>query len=151
MKIPFSDHIQIHEDKVAYASSHHKQMEDLVGTEILMLCIEDRQFQGVDDSAYGVDDPAGKEPEECVSRQCVPQRAENGETCPPHGDIEDGRKPFRAGDPADVDNHSGDGDTPYCGEQRIAESVSQNDETDRCVGAGDQHEDHHVIQLAEYF
>ena len=36
--------IQVHEDEMADASAEHKQMEDLMGTEILVLAVKDRKF-----------------------------------------------------------------------------------------------------------
>ena len=50
------DHIQIHKDEMADTPAHHKQMEDFVGAEMPVLCVEDRQLEGVDDAAYGLDD-----------------------------------------------------------------------------------------------
>ena len=47
---------------MAEASSHDKQMEDLMGAEVLMSGVEQRQLQRVDDSACGVDDPSGQKP-----------------------------------------------------------------------------------------
>ena len=48
---------------MAQASAHDKQMENLMRTEIFMLCIENRQFQCVDNAARRVDKPAGQQPE----------------------------------------------------------------------------------------
>ena len=47
---------------MAEASAHHKQMENFMRAEILMLCIEKRKLQGIDNAADGVDDAAGKKP-----------------------------------------------------------------------------------------
>lgn len=63
----FLRHIQIHKYEVADTSAHHKQMKDLVRTEVLMLFIKERQFQGVDDAARRVDDAACQKPQECAA------------------------------------------------------------------------------------
>lgn len=51
-------HIQIHKYEVADAAAHNKQMKDLMGTEVLMPVIENRQLQRIDHTADGVDDTA---------------------------------------------------------------------------------------------
>ena len=51
---------------MAHTSQHHKNMKYFVGAEILMLRIEDRKFQGIDHTADGIDDAAGKEPSEAA-------------------------------------------------------------------------------------
>ena len=145
------DHIQIHKDEMADAPAHHKQVKDFMGAEMLVLRVEDRQLEGVDDTAYGVDDTARQKPQECTAGQGAPQSAEYAETYPSHSDIDERGKPLRAGDPAYIDDHADEGDSPHDGEQRIAEPVAQNDEADRCVGTGDQDKDHHMVQLAKYF
>ena len=47
---------------MTYASAHDEEVEHFVGTEELMFRIEDRQLQGIDDTAHGVDDATGQEP-----------------------------------------------------------------------------------------
>ena len=54
---------------MAQASAHDKQMENLMRTEIFMLCIENRQFQCVDNAARRVDKPAGQQPEKGAFRK----------------------------------------------------------------------------------
>ena len=56
--------ICIHYNEVAGTSTHDKEVEDLVTSEVLMPAVEQRQFQGIDYAADGVDDPAGKQPSE---------------------------------------------------------------------------------------
>ena len=55
-------HISVHHHVMAEASAHDEEMEDLVGAEIFMLRVEDRQFQRVDHTADGIDDAAGEKP-----------------------------------------------------------------------------------------
>ena len=47
---------------MADASAHYKQMEYFMRTEILMPRVENRQFEGINHAAYGIDDAAGKKP-----------------------------------------------------------------------------------------
>ena len=47
---------------MAYTPSHHKEVENLVGAEVLVLTMERLEFQGIDDTADGVNDAAPKEP-----------------------------------------------------------------------------------------
>ena len=49
---------------MTYASAHDEEMEHFVGAEEFMLCIEDWQLQGIDDTANGIDNAAGQQPEE---------------------------------------------------------------------------------------
>ena len=83
-------YIQIHKDKMTNAAAHDKQMENLMGTEIFMSGIEDRQFQCVDDASCRIDDPACQQPEKSAVRQRIPQRPENRQAHPAHGDIDQG-------------------------------------------------------------
>ena len=53
---------RIHYDIMTEASGHDEEMEDLVGTEVLVAGVEDRKLQGVDNAAYGIDDASGEEP-----------------------------------------------------------------------------------------
>ena len=53
---------RIHHDIMTEASGHDEEMEDLVGTEVLVAGIEDRKLQGVNDTAHSVDDAAGQKP-----------------------------------------------------------------------------------------
>lgn len=53
-----SCHIEIHENKVADASAHHKQVENFMRTEVLVFRVKDGQFQGVDHAAHRVENPA---------------------------------------------------------------------------------------------
>ena len=62
---------EIHHNKVAETSQHNKDVEHLMGTEILMLRIEDRKLQRIDHTADGIDDAAGKEPSEACTGQIV--------------------------------------------------------------------------------
>ena len=54
--------IVVHKNEVAYAAAHDKQMEYLMRSEILMAIIKQREFQGINDAANGIDNTAGKKP-----------------------------------------------------------------------------------------
>ena len=56
---------------MAETSAHDKEMENFMGTEILVSRIENRQFQGVDDAAQGVNDASGQKPQKaCFWQRC---------------------------------------------------------------------------------
>ena len=142
-------YVEVHEDKVAGAAGHAEEVEDLVGAELFMPGIEYRQFQCIDHPADGVDDAAGKEPQETGQRQRFPQAAKDENADPAHGDVYERGKPFGAGDPDGFDQDTYSSDAPYYCKQCVADLTAEDDEADRCVGAGYEHEDHHVINLAE--
>ena len=84
-----------------------------------MLCIEDRQLQGIDDTANGVDDAACQQPQERRRGQGLKQRSEYQNTYPAHCNIDHGRKPFGTGDPAGFYQHADSGDAPHEGKQGV--------------------------------
>ena len=102
----------VHHHIMAQASAHDKQMENLMRTEIFMLCIENRQFQCVDNAARRVDKPAGQQPEKGAFRKCQHDLPEGQHTDPAHRDVNQRRKPLRAVDPERVDENPSDRDTP---------------------------------------
>ena len=53
-------HKLIHHHIVTQTAAHDKQVKDLMGTEIAVSGIKDRQFQGVDDASNCVNDTACK-------------------------------------------------------------------------------------------
>ena len=55
-------YIMVHKDKVAETPAHDKKMEDLMGSKILMLCIEQRKLQCVDHTADGVNHATSHQP-----------------------------------------------------------------------------------------
>ena len=56
---------------MAEAAAHHEEMEDFMGTEVLMSAVKNRKFQCVDHTADGIDDTAGKEPHKSFPGQAV--------------------------------------------------------------------------------
>ena len=122
-------------------------MKYFVGTEILMLRIEDRKLQRIDHTADGIDDTAGKEPSEACAGQIVEDRNKSKYTQPAHSNVDHRGKPFRAVDPAALEDHSDDGNGPYEGTEDIAGASVENDQAYRSVAAGDHHKDHHVIHF----
>ena len=120
-----------------------------MGAEAFMPGIKQRKLQRIDDSACCVNDTSGQEPEESGSTKCIQQPSEDKHTYPSHGNIDDGRKPFGAGNPTGFHQHARDGDAPDQSQQGVAHVASQHDQAYRRVGAGDEHEDHHMVQLAE--
>ena len=98
---------------MTYASAHDKEVEHFVGAEELMLRIEDRQLQGIDDTACGIDDATGQKPEECGRGQGLQQRPEDQDTYPAHGNVDHRGKPLRTGDPAGFHDHAHSGNAPH--------------------------------------
>lgn len=138
---------EIHYNKMAHTSQHHKDMKYFVGAEILMLRIEDRKLQRIDHTADGIDDAAGKEPAEACTGQIVEDRNKSKYTQPAHSNVDHRGKPFWAVDPAALEDHSDDGNGPYEGTEDIAGASVENDQAYRSVAAGDHHKDHHVIHF----
>lgn len=126
-------------------------MKYFVGTEILMLRIEDRKLQSIDHTADGIDDAAGEQP--CKGRwcECCHDLADCHDAYPAHRNIDHGGEPLRAVDPEGVDDDSHDRDAPDEGQHPVSGTVSEDDEAYRSVSSGDQDEDHHVIDLSEKF
>lgn len=116
-----------------------------------MAGIEDRKFQRIDDASYGVDDTSGQKPSECCRRKGFYNFCEGQHTNPAHSDINNGREPFGACDPAGHDDDAYDGDSPDEGQHIPAGFISENDNADGGIGSGDQDEDHHVVDLSKHF
>ena len=112
-----------------------------------MFRIEDRQLQGIDDTAHGVDDAAGQQPEKSGRGQSFQQRPEYQDTYPAHGNIDHGGKPFRAGDPAGFQDHAEQGKTPDNGKQGVTKLPTKDSQADRGIGTGDQYKNHHVVNF----
>ena len=53
---------RIHHDIMTETSTHHKEMENFVGSEIFVAGVENRKFQCVDHTAGCVDDSACEQP-----------------------------------------------------------------------------------------
>lgn len=51
-----------HQDKMAEAPAHHKQMKNLMRAKVFMFIVKDRKLQRVDQSTDGVNDPACQKP-----------------------------------------------------------------------------------------
>lgn len=84
---------------MAEASEHDEYMKNFMGTEIFMPGVKNWQLQGIDDSAYGVDNSSCEKPVEACPGKSLENRDKGKYTKPAHTDIEDGRQPFRAVDP----------------------------------------------------
>lgn len=77
----------IHDDKVADASSHHKQMENFMRTKIFMLCIKNWQLKRINHASYGVNDSSCQKPSKCSGRKAVQNLRKCKHTGPSHTDI----------------------------------------------------------------
>ena len=138
---------EIHHNKVAETSQHNKDVEHLMGTEILMLRIKNWKFQRIDHAADGINNSACQKPSETCPRQIVEDRHESQDTQPAHSNIDYGGKPFRAVDPAAFEDHADDGNSPYQCTEDVTGAAVKDDQAYRCIAACDHHEDHHVIHI----
>ena len=136
-----------HDDKMAEAAAHDKQVENFMTAEIRMGRIEKRKLQSVNDAADRIDDAAGQQPGKLCDRQCVKQLGEGKDACPSHGDIQDGRNPFRTEYPECFDQDSGNGKCPYDCQKDESGSAAKYQQTDRSVTSGNEYADHHVVDF----
>lgn len=118
-----SRHIFKHKDEVAEASGHDEEVEYFVRTEIFVPRVKERELQGVNDATRRVEDAACQQPQKRGAGQKYPKLSDDGQACPAHSDIEDGGKPFRAGDPERLDQDARQRDAPHDSEQGIALSA----------------------------
>ena len=137
----------IHKNVMAEASAHHEKVEDFMASEVLVLSVEDRKFQCVDNTADGVNNTACQEPAESGGGQRVEEFTDSKDADPAHSDIENGRDPFGAEDPEEFQDHAQDGDGPYGDQHGKSGFSAQNQKADWGITAGDQNEDHHMIHF----
>lgn len=142
-------HEEVHNDKVTGTAQHNENMKDFVGAKVLVVGIEKRKLQSIDDAADGVDDTARQKPSKSRSGERVEDGNKGQNTQPSHSDIEHGGYPFGTGDPKCLQKDSADGNCPHGGTQGVAKSASQNDETDGCVAASDHNGYHHMVHFAQ--
>src|SRR5699024_3051098 len=140
----------IHYYKVAGASAHDKKVEDLVAPAVFVPAVKDRKLQRVDDAAHSVNDSACQQPSECCGGHIVQDLGEGQYAGPAHSDIEYGGDPLRTVNPERLDQNPCDGDRPYNGEQDNSRLSLQDNQAYRSVTSGDQHGDHHMIDLLQY-
>ena len=55
-------YIEIHKDKVAYASGHDKQVKDFMGAKVPVFCVKAGKFECVDYASCCIEDTTGKKP-----------------------------------------------------------------------------------------
>lgn len=135
---------------MAETPAHNEEMEDLMGTEVFVSGVEERQLQRIDHAADGVDDSSGQQPSKCCRRQGVDNLAEGQYTYPAHGDVNDGGEPLGTGDPAGLDDDTGQSDSPDKSQHTPSGSVTQHYHAYRCIGSGNQDENHHMVNLAKH-
>ena len=114
-----------------------------------MFRIKDGKLQCIDHTADGIDDAAGEKP--CESGRCESGNdlADRHDAYPAHRDVDHGGEPLRAVDPEGIDDDAYDGDAPDKGQHPVAGLISEDDQAHRCVGSGDQDEDHHVVDFSQ--
>ena len=138
-----------HDNEMAEASAHDKQVEDLMGAEILVSGIEERKLQCIDDTADGVNDASGYEPQEGCGGEGGYQRHHGEDTEPSHGNIDQRGKPFGTGDPEGFDQDACNGGPPYENKERDACGVPKGNHADRRIASGNQDKDHHMVDFSQ--
>lgn len=69
------------------ASTHDKQVKNLMTAEIWMQLVKNRQFQGVNHTTDRIDDSSGKQPCELRGSQCLKKLGDRKDADPSHRDI----------------------------------------------------------------
>lgn len=54
--------IQIHKNEMTDTAAHDEQMKDLMGTEVTVPAVKNRELQRIDDTARRINDAACKQP-----------------------------------------------------------------------------------------
>ena len=65
-----------------------------MGAEVTVFLVEDRQLQGVDHAAHGVDDATRQKPSEGLARKGRDDLSKGEHADPAHGNVDQGRKPL---------------------------------------------------------
>lgn len=78
---------EIHDYEMADASSHNKEVKNLVGAKVFMPGVENRKLQGIDHTSYGIDQAAGQQPAEPCRRKGFYDRHKGKYTQPSHSDV----------------------------------------------------------------
>lgn len=131
------------------AAAHHKQMEDLMAAKVFWQLVKDRELQSVKDSADGIDDTAGQKPSEGSGRKGGHQWFKYKHAGPAHADVDDGADPVRAVDNKYLKSDADKSGCPHENQKRDAAASRESQQAYRRVGAGDQNEDHRVIDTAK--
>lgn len=132
---------------MAGAAEHNENMKDFVRSEILVSGIKDRQLQGVDHTADGVDDPTSQQPAKSGFGQCVDDREKGQDTQPAHSNVQYRGNPFGAGYPESLKKDSKDCSGPYQGAKGVSNRIVKDDQADWGVASCYHNKDHHMIQL----
>ena len=72
---------------MAHAPSHHEQMENLMGTEMLMPGIKDGELQGIYHAPYRINNPPCQQPPKCLPGQRIDNLGKSKDTDPAHRNI----------------------------------------------------------------
>lgn len=142
---------QIHTDIVADGTAHDKQMKQFVCSETRNKLFQQRKLQRVNHSAHGIDDSSGQKPYECLKRKCKVDITKSKDTQPAHSDIENGGEPFRTGNPEQFEDDACQGNSPDQDKQTQSLGSAENHDTYRCVGTGNEDENHTVVDFFQLF
>ena len=102
----------------------------------------------VDDGARRVEEAAARQERGAARAERVPELREGGDRDPADRQVDGRRDPFRVADPDHLDDRAGDRADPDDDQDRGGEGAVHDQQGERRVGAGDEEEDHRVIEAA---
>lgn len=101
-EITKSQQIYIHQNEVAQASPHHKEVEDLMASEIFRKPLKYLELKTVQNSAQGVDDSSRQQPEKSFLWKRGKERFHDKNAGPSHGNIDHRAHPMGTVDEPDL-------------------------------------------------
>ncbi len=132
--------------KWAAAASDDEEVEDLVVAEDPRVGVG--ALGGVDDGARRVEEAAGGDEQGAGRPHRVPELGEGDDGDPAERQVDQRRDPLRVVDPDHLDDRAGDRADPDDDQDRVGERAVEDEQGEGRVGAGDEEEDHRVIEPA---
>ena len=120
-----------------------------MGTKIPVAGVEERKFHGINNAAHCIDDTACQKPHEACPGHGAQYFGYSQYAHPSHGNVNQGRKPFRACNPQSVDKDTHNGNAPHQGQHGPAGFIAQDNHAYRRIGACYQNKNHHMVYLAQ--
>lgn len=139
--------VRIHHHKVAGASAHDKEVEDLMAAEIFMPAVEDRELQCIDHAADRVNNSSCQKPAKSRCAHGIEDLGECQHAGPSHADIQDRGYPLGTEHPKCLDQYACNGNAPDQGQQSDSCPALEHQQADGRVASCDQDEDHHVVDF----
>ena len=115
------------------ASSHYKEMKNLMRTKIFMVGIKNRKLQRINNSSYCINNSSCQKPSKPCRREGMYNRNKSKYAQPAHSNINYRRKPLGACNPACFYNNSDNCRNPHSSTQQQSCFSFQNNQTNRCI------------------